>query len=403
MAIFDDPLHETFAEWHLGFAPYGGGDVGELQALAAQIGPGDDAAFHEVFTRHADHLAAEAADAEAAGHRASARATYLRAAAYYGSAGRVLFGTPVDARLVDGFGRQSDAFARHLALLDTPAEPLAIPYESTHLPGWLVRNPRRPDAELPTVVVGGGWDSTCVDNYLGIGVATLERDYHIVLVDGPGQGKLLIEEGLPLRHDWEAVITPVVDHIVGIDGVDADRLVYQPWSLGGYMVVRVGAFEHRFAALVADPGQLSVGGKLVAGFRMMGLTPEQETHLPELDPDFADGAMQIIQSDRNLDWSLHKRAFWTNGASTLQELVTELSRWTLTPELLAQVTTPILVASAENDRASTDTDALFAGLPGPKTRMHFTAAEGADMHCEMLNRSLANRRFLDWIDDQVGA
>jgi hypothetical protein len=65
------------------------------------------------------------------------------------------------------------------------------------------------------------------------------------------------------------------------------------------------------------------------------------------------------------------------------------------------VATPILVTSAEGDRASTDTDALYAALPGPKDRISFTAAEGAGMHCEMLNRSLANRRILDWVDAQV--
>jgi pimeloyl-ACP methyl ester carboxylesterase len=109
----------------------------------------------------------------------------------------------------------------------------------------------------------------------------------------------------------------------------------------------------------------------------------------------------VIQSDRALNWSLCRRAFWTNAASDLQSLLAELVRWTLTPELLAQVTTPILVLSAEHDRASTDTDQLYALLPGAKERTAFTAAEGAGMHVEMLNRSLANRRILDWVDHQV--
>jgi hypothetical protein len=34
--------------------------------------------------------------------------------------------------------------------------------------------------------------------------------------------------------------------------------------------------------------------------------------------------------------------------------------------------------------------------------MRFTAAEGADGHCEMANRSLLNRRVLDWLDEQLG-
>ena len=38
----------------------------------------------------------------------------------------------------------------------------------------------------------------------------------------------------------------------------------------------------------------------------------------------------------------------------------------------------------------------------PKTLLRFTAAEGADGHCEMKNRSLLNRRVLDWLDEQFG-
>jgi hypothetical protein len=32
--------------------------------------------------------------------------------------------------------------------------------------------------------------------------------------------------------------------------------------------------------------------------------------------------------------------------------------------------------------------------------MRFTAAEGADRHFEMENRSLLNRRDLDWLDEK---
>lgn len=402
MPIFEDPLHDDFASWILGFVPYGGGAVGEVEQLATQVTAGDDESFVKAFTGFAATLIAEGDAAADGGRTRTARECYLRAAAYLGIGYHLLYGTPVDPRLVDAFHLQMDTFAKAMALQDVPGEPLEIPYEGTHIPGWFLRNPRRPHDVLPTVVVGGGWDSTMVENHLGIGVAALERDYHVVLHDGPGQGKLLIDEGHTLRHDWEKVVTPVVDTVLTLDGVDADRLVYQPWSLGGYMAPRVAAFEHRFAAVIADPGQLSIGGKLLDGFRAMGLTEEQEAKLPALDPDFAVGATQFIGANRFLNWSMFKRAFWTNGASDLPELVAELWRWTLTPEILAKVTTPMLVLSAEGDRASTDTDELYAALPGPKERMHFTATEGAGMHCEMLNRPLANRRILDWLDAQLG-
>ena len=54
----------------------------------------------------------------------------------------------------------------------------------------------------PVVLVGGGWDSTVVENLLGIGIAALRRGYHILLHDGPGQGRLLIDEGLPVLQPY---------------------------------------------------------------------------------------------------------------------------------------------------------------------------------------------------------
>lgn len=38
----------------------------------------------------------------------------------------------------------------------------------------------------------------------------------------------------------------------------------------------------------------------------------------------------------------------------------------------------------------------------PKTFLRFTAVEGAGAHCEMQNRSLVNRRALDWLDETLG-
>jgi hypothetical protein len=44
---------------------------------------------------------------------------------------------------------------------------------------------------------------------------------------------------------------------------------------------------------------------------------------------------------------------------------------------------------------------LYEALPGPKALLEFTDAEGAGMHCESTNRSMANRRILDWLDDTL--
>lgn len=58
---------------------------------------------------------------------------------------------------------------------------------------------------------------------------------------------------------------------------------------------------------------------------------------------------------------------------------------------------------AENDSLAADADALLAQKRCPTTLLRFSAAEGAGMHCEMLNRLLLNPRVLDWLDDSLRA
>ena len=48
--------------------------------------------------------------------------------------------------------------------------------------------------------------------------------------------------------------------------------------------------------------------------------------------------------------------------------------------------------------ASSNAKDLYDALQCPKTLVEFSDADGAGMHCEMLNRSMANRTTLDWLD-----
>ena len=292
-------------------------------------------------------------------------------------------------------------FEKLLANAPFPSQPLTVPYEGTTQPAWLLRAPAHPDDVRPTVIVGGGWDSTVVENHFGIGLAALARGYHVVLHDGPGQGRLLIDEGLPLRYDWEHVVTPVVDAALAIDVVRPDAIAYQPWSLGGYMAPRVAAFEHRLAAVVADPGQLDVGGKFTAMASMFGLDAAALARLPELSPKDEAAMTKVIAGDRGLHWKIIQRGFWTNGASSVSGFLAEMDRWKLDSATVAQIQCPMLVTAAESDMASSNAKDLYDALQCPKQFVQFTNADGAGDHCEMLNRSLANRVILDWLDDTL--
>src|SRR5262245_8542548 len=128
MALFPDPVHDDFATWILGFAPYGGGDVGEVEYLATQVTAGDDSSFFDAFSAYARRCIDRGDTAAANHHPATAVDCYLRAAAYLGVAYHPLYGTPVDPRLVDAFHLQMATFDTAMGLLDPPGEALEIPY-----------------------------------------------------------------------------------------------------------------------------------------------------------------------------------------------------------------------------------------------------------------------------------
>jgi hypothetical protein len=47
---------------------------------------------------------------------------------------------------------------------------------------------------------------------LGYGAAeALQRGWNAFVFDGPGQHSMLFERGVPFRHNWETVPTPVID------------------------------------------------------------------------------------------------------------------------------------------------------------------------------------------------
>src|SRR3712207_8231169 len=83
--------------------------------------------------------------------------------------------------------------------------------------------------------------------------SALARGWNAMTYDGPGQNAALVRQGLPFRPDWEHVLTPVVDALVGRADVDPARIAVMGVSQGGYWVPRALASEHRVVAAAADP------------------------------------------------------------------------------------------------------------------------------------------------------
>ncbi|GAA2939919.1 alpha/beta hydrolase [Microbacterium luteolum] len=378
-----------------GYTPSGGGDHGEVAAVAAAVGDGDDGAFFDAWVSAGDRLRSEA-DAAAARGRQSASDLYLRASAFYASAYHPLFGDPVDPRLLEGFRRQISAFDAGLALRGV--QPASVALGDARIPVYLIPAVGHEDEVRPLLILVNGYDATVTDSYFASAVAALQRGYHCLLFDGPGQGAVLFEQGVPMRPDWEVVVSAVIDHALTSPLVDPDRIVVSGWSLGGYLAPRAASGDSRIAACIADPGQWDLGAGLAGFARQLGATEDEAANLLTLDDSVLDRLMGVIESNRKLRWSIIQRGFWVNGVSDLRSFLAKSAEYRI--DDVDAIRCPVLLTQAEGDPIAAAVPAFAAALHDA-TVLELTAAEGAGGHCSMRNRSLLNRRVLDWLDDTL--
>jgi hypothetical protein len=371
-------------------------DVGEVLATVDRISDGDAAAWHREWTATAD-AAREAGEAAAAQGRASARGHFQRAATYYATA---IYMTPDPERAGEIWRRQRACWDRAVDLFPVPGERVAIPYEDTTLPAYVFRAPdAAPGERRPLVVMNNGSDGATSQMWPMGGAAAAERGYHWMTFDGPGQQAALFEQGIHFRADWEAVLTPVVDAMVARPEVDPERIAVIGVSQAGYWVPRALAFEHRFAAAVADPGVVDV-------------STSWTTPLPGfMQKELADGKRDAFDRNMHMTERVSKRlkavlAFRGEPYGVEGDSPYDLYQAVLAHRLgdeVAQIRTPLLITDPEDEQFwPGQSRELYERLPGPKEIVAFTASEGASRHCEPLGSALREARIFDWLDGHLG-
>jgi pimeloyl-ACP methyl ester carboxylesterase len=236
--------------------------------------------------------------------------------------------------------------------------------------------------------------------YFAHGPAATRRGYHCVLVDGPGQGRNLIRDGLPLRPDWETVVGPVIDYVLARPEVDPKRVVLAGWSFGGFLAPRAAAFEKRIAALIADPGQWDQK----AGLKALPVPAETLEDLDHADPAPFAEVEQMLRSpeaDPFLNWRVIQRMFWVHGVTNLYDLAKEVTRYEIS-SVAPNIQCPTLLTGAEGDPIARGSRTLYEALRCPKTFVEFRLSEGSGGHCEALARGLYHQRVFDWLDETLG-
>lgn len=390
--LMADDLFDAQAVRAMAHSVYGGADVGECVTTAARITKTDGALWFEEWFATAERVRAIAEASAAAGDETSAREAYLRASNYYRTAGIFLMGAPVDERLVRSHHLQTETFRRAAALMPLAPEVLEIPYEGTTLPGYFFCC-SSDGAPRPTVIAVDGYDGTVEELYFSTVVAALARGYNVLIFDGPGQGSMIVDRGIPFRPDWEAVVTPVVDYALSRPDVDPARIALVGWSFGGYLAPRAAAAEHRIAACISDCGPYDLYDATVS--RIPNFLAAAIPSGKGMRYRMLRRVLNSVMAQPSAGWAL-RRNLWVHDVDNPLDFIRLARDYTLKGRE-SQITCPTFVSAAETDDLSARAHILFDALTCTKEYSWFTAAEGAAAHCEMTARALFNQRAFDWL------
>ncbi|MDQ7904778.1 prolyl oligopeptidase family serine peptidase [Phytohabitans sp. ZYX-F-186] len=378
----------------LGAAVHGASEIGEVLATVDRVEGRVD--WRRQWTQTARRARVSADSQRSRGDARGAGMAYLRAATYW-------------ACVVDDFAEGDDsdglrqAFEAHRECWDAFVDSfdgahvrVDVPYEGTTLPGYLLR-PDASGALRPTLVLTNGSDAAISAQWSNGAAGALARGWNAFVYDGPGQQSMLFERGVPFRPDWEAVLTPVVDTLVARPDVDAGRLMAYGVSQGGYWVPRALAYEHRFVAAVADPGVVDVSTRwmLALGSSMRGLLDRGERAAFNRD-------MRMATLLPGLRRTLTYRSRPYGSRDDWFDLFSEVRTYALDDETLGRITTPVLVTNPEGEQFWPGQPEQLAKLLGDRAELvDFTAAEGANLHCQPLARQLTDERMFGWLTTQL--
>ena len=390
---FDDPEYDGQFLRSVDYAPVGA-QIGEAWAIAAQITAGDTTSWYNAWSSYAGRLYDLAVKSRDAGHRVSARNAFLRGSNYYRAAYIFMFALPVDPRVIDAYKKQADAFQKAAELFEPPIEILKIPYENTTLPGYFIK-PDASDAPRKTLLCTGGYDGTCEELFFIIAGGALERGYNVLVFDGPGQGGALVLQKLPMRPDWETVVTPVVDYLLKRRDVNPARIALYGGSFGGYLAPRAAAFEHRLAACIADAALFDPAALSTKMFPPDIVSALAKNDVAVLEPFF-----NKLQENTTQRFMLG-RGMWVHGAATPWEYLKMFQAYSLA-DVARNIQCPTFVDEAENDRRRGGGKDLYNALQCPKQYVLFAASEGAGEHCEAGAREVFFQKMFDWLDPILG-
>jgi dipeptidyl aminopeptidase/acylaminoacyl peptidase len=187
--------------------------------------------------------------AQAQGHNAAATYHYDHAIEAYRMAQHPIYfdDHPVKIYLCNKLNEMVDRRSKVAAY---PIERVEVPFDGGKTISCLLH--LLPDRrKAPVVIYVPGMDQTKEVFPKAAHNIALERGFHVLAMDGPGQGNSNIQK-IRVKDNYERAGAAVISYLMKRPEVDAKKIAIYGISMGSYWSLRLSSYDHRAAAVVSS-------------------------------------------------------------------------------------------------------------------------------------------------------
>lgn len=267
-----------------------------------------------------------------------------------------------------------------------------IPYGSGYLSAYRFT----PPSPKGTIVVCNGFDGY-IEEFMRMFLVFRDAGYDTIAFDGPGQGTVLEECGMPMTQEWEKPIHTLFDYF-NLNDVTLIGL-----SLGGCLALRAAAYEKRVKRVIALDVLADFFEVLLR--QMDDLVREKLRHAVLLGKRLEINTAANIMMKKSLifEWGF-KQGMHVMGSDSPYDFLHKSLAYNTT-EISPLITQDVLLLAGQDDHY-VPIEQLSAQIT-TLTNVHsltarmFTAKENAGNHCQLGNMGLAVEVILDWISQMI--
>jgi alpha-beta hydrolase superfamily lysophospholipase len=269
----------------------------------------------------------------------------------------------------------------------------AIPYEDGDVRANLFAYRFTPGQPKDTLVLFGGGDSY-IEEFLPVLLALRDRGYDIVCFEGPGQGHVLEEHGVPMTPEWHKPVKAVLDYF------QLTNVTLLGISMGGCLVIRAAAFEPRASRVIAYDVLYDMSKMRRAKTNPVVRALMGAVFALKAAPLYNRMVEKAMKENPQADWAV-RQGMHIHGVKTPFEYVQKNAAYR-TADVSHLVKQDVLLMAGTEDfaipleqfyrqiEALTNVRSLTARM--------FTRAEQAQSHCQVGNLGLAIDLIVNWIE-----